>query len=174
MDVGIFLSSKKKLFIWIIGPVLLLCIFSLPFFIYIRSTSAKLSERKFMLKSMPAIIEKISLAQVIVKSYQIDVPKSEIIEWLNSKLNQEGKNSHFAIDSLVIEKDITKDAKEGFIVYAVKIKGKGEFPAIINFFKNIQSSISLLALEGVKLRTMGQASENVYNAEISFSYNNLT
>jgi len=174
MDLGIFFSSKRKLIIWIFSPALLLSVFSIPFFIYLKSANAILSEKKFMLNSMPAIIEKITMAQEILKGYKPNSSNSGIIEWLNSQLNQVGKNSGFPIDSLVVKKDDSKTPTKELVTYKVSITGKGGFSAIINFFNKSQASIPLLSLENVKLRIIGKTSENIYEAQISFAYNNLT
>lgn len=174
MDLGIYLSTKKKLVFWIIGPVLFLSILFLPVFIYFKSINNNLSEKKFMLESMPTIIEKITMAQSTVKSYQSNTSKAELIEWLNSQLNYIANNSGFVIDSLIVKKDNPKSTEEAIAVYEVSIKGKGGLDKIISFFNNSQSSMPLLTLDNVQLRTIGQTSERIYNAQLSFSYNNLS
>jgi hypothetical protein len=174
MDLGIFLSSKKKLVFWIIGPVLFLSILFLPVFIYFKSINKTLTEKKFMLESMPSIIEKITMAQAMVKSYQTNASKAEIIEWLNSQLNRIAGGCGFTIDSLVVGRDDAKSAGGSLIVYGISIKGKGELSKIDDFFSKCQSVMPLLTLDKVMLRTIGETSEYIYEAQITFSYNSLS
>ena len=174
MDLGIYLSTKKKLVVWIIGPVLFLSVLFLPVFIYFKSINNNLSEKKFMLESMPTIIEKITMAQSTVKSYQSNASKAELIEWVNSQLNYIANDSGFVIDSLIVKKDNSKNAEEAITVYEISIKGKGELDKIVSFFNKSQSMMPLLTLDSMQLRTVGQASERIYDTQLSFAYNNLS
>lgn len=174
MDLGIFLSSKKKLVVWIIGPVLFLSILYLPIFVYFKSAHNDLNEKKFMLESMPTIIEKITMAQSMVKSYQSNASKAEIIEWLNSQLNQIAGSCDFTIDSFVVRKDESGSSSEAMIVYDISIEGKGELSKIIDFFKKTQSVMPLITLDDMQLRTIGHATEHIYSAQINFSYNSVS
>ncbi|MFC1708748.1 hypothetical protein ACFL2J_01625 [Candidatus Omnitrophota bacterium] len=174
MDLGIFLSTKKKLVAWIIGPVLFLSILYLPIFIYFKSANNDLSEKKFMLESMPTIIEKITMAQVMLKSYQSNASKGEIIEWLNFQLNQIAGSCDFTIDSLVVRKDKSPSSSGEMIIYNISVQGKGELLGVISFFENSQAVMPLLTLDDVKLQTIGHASEHIYDAKVTFSYNNLS
>jgi hypothetical protein len=173
MDLGIFLSNKKKLVAWIVGPILFLSALYLALFIYLRSANNAISEKKFMLESMPAIIEKITMAQAMVKSYQSSSSKTEVIEWINSQMNQIAAGSGFIIDSLEVRKDDAKSS-DALAVYTISLKGKGELSKIIAFFTKSQSVMPLLTLNDAQLRTTGYTTENIYDAQISFAYNCLT
>ena len=172
MDLGIFLSSKKKKWCWALGPVLFLIIFYFSFSIYFKSVNNSLKERKFFIESMPVMNQKISVARTILEDFKADSTEADVIEMLNSRLNQMAQRANFTINSLSIGGKESKGSDK-ISIFNVVIKGNGLLSGVMDFFSETQSPERLFAVETTNIKAIRVTPEPFYNANFVFSYYNL-
>jgi len=173
MNSVFFLNTRKKVLFSILAPLLFLIIFGLLFSTYFTSENRSLKERKTVIEAMPNIKQKISMADTIVKRYKIATSKIEVLESLNSHLNQMAQRNNFIIDSLTVEMQARQPLDNKTSIYKVAVKGEGSVATIIDFFNDVYFPDKLFVLEKVKLKMVKLTPEYVYNADFVFSYHCL-
>jgi len=171
IDLGIFLSNKKKILIWILSPVLFLIILSLLSFNYFKREDNLLKERRAMIETAPVMDQKISMAKLIIENYKIASPENDLSEMLNAQLNKAALVNGFNVNSLTVERKTSEGQEEKMAVFQVAVKGDGSITAITGFFNGTCAVGRLFSVDNASLKLNNESiSSDIYNADIVFSY----
>ena len=174
MDLGLFISRKRRAALLIVGPLLFLGLSYGSFSLYLKSQLQRLRERKVFIESMPTINRKISMAQELVESFRSNLSDPEVIELLNSQLSTMATRNGFSIDSLTVKPQESKGANKALSVFDISIRGAGTLDSIIRFFSEAEKLRPLLILNNVDLRTTAEVYKRIYSTQILFSYTNFS
>jgi len=172
MDLGIFLSNKKRVICWILCPILLLCILFSFFSIYFSSINDSLKEREAIVKLIPVISRKVSMADEILRKDKRLSSDDDVIEDLNLRLNRMAQSADFTINSLAIEKNAKRSAK-GISVFEVEIKGDGSLVSIGDFFNAAQTPERPFVVETAGMKSITSDAEPRYNVSLILLYHNM-
>lgn len=171
MDSGLFLSNGKRLFSWILVPIIFSGIFYLSFYSYYKNRENALREEKSFIESAPSFEEKISSAKAILKNYDLALSKAEVVEKLNSQLKNAARISNLTLSAMNIEAGQGSPDKAS--VFKAVVKAEGNLVSITSFIKIMRSYGMLLSLDSVNIKHARLADNKIYNADIIFSYYSL-
>ena len=172
MDSGLFLVSKKRIFFWIISPILFIAILFFSFFTYFKSVGTSLEEKRSLYEYMPIISQKIAMAETILSRYETGSSEIDVKEDLNTQLAQMAELNNFIINSLKVERENGKVSGSGggISIFKVALKGEGSLSAIIGFFNETSLFDRLFAVENVDIRVVDLKAADSHSADFLFSY----
>ncbi len=169
MDLGIFVSSRKKLALWLVLPVFVLVIIYLSSSFYFNSAYNDLKEKESFIELMPLMEQKLQKAKEVLLGYKANKQEDELLGGLNSKINKFAKKSDFNLDSLSIQKVNSSHSPE-FLVFQASIKGKGSFYNVFEFLENSRKENELFFFKIVNINIIDLSAQPVYSAEFELLY----
>ena len=170
VDLGIFLSNKKKIAVWILSPALFLIILSFLSFNYFKREAVLLKELRGLIETAPLMDQKVSMAKAIIENYRIASLQNDPVGALNAQLNKAALSNNFTISTLSVERKATEARDDAVAVFKVSVKGDGSIAAIAGFFNDTYAPDRLFSVESGRLKLVDSFSANIYNADIVFSY----
>jgi len=170
MDLGLFCSSRRKITLFVLGPVLFLVIFYFAFYFFLKSANNSLKEHISLIENVPIMSKKIKMAERILSYYKIASSEMDSVEMLNARINRMARNTNFTLNSLIVERPTKEVLEAGVSIFKVAIKGEGPLVAIIKFFQETYNPDKLFAVETVTLTRDNLDVPDYYNAYFVFSY----
>ncbi|MFH1479351.1 MAG: type 4a pilus biogenesis protein PilO [Candidatus Omnitrophota bacterium] len=171
MDLGIFLSTRKRFLFFILAPILSVTLLYLLFNAYYVSVKTSLDEKQVVVMALPVIVDKISRAQGILDDYYTESPETDVIKILNYGLNEMGSKANLNIQSLKVQKNQDSSNRKTSS-FKIDIKAEGSIDDIVRFFKETYRVDKLFVLDNVALK-MINPENNLYSADFVFIYSIL-
>ena len=166
MDAGRFEQSRRRFWLWIATPVVLMVVAGLPSCLHLRHARQALADRQALLAAAGPLEERLRSLDALMKSVVADAGHgAEAADETTRRINDAATRSGFVIRSLSVEKGTTES--EGFKTLRVAVQGQGSLSATIHWLAALQKPGLLLRVETMKLMALGLPPDDTVGGEFT-------
>ena len=167
MDLGLFRRSGKWIGVWLVGAVALTALLYYVAHIRMLYNERSLARRAAMMRLIPSLRSVVAEVESEVDSFaQGAGSREDSIAGLSVRLNRVADATGFQLDSF----DIVSKAAGGTVPVKIRIRGRGNFRAIVAFAEDVRRPESLLTIESAHVALTGLKSDPDYSGEFVLAY----
>lgn len=168
MDVGIFITSSRRLTMWIIIPPLLMVGIGMGSFAWKQKAQWQLQEAQALSELLPPFITARNNAAELFKGFETDAggelgSEDQLISFLQDMAQQ----NSFMVETVNIV--ARKNPQQTVPALNAVVKGEGDFTAVQLYINEAKSKQRLLSVDSIKVMEPNTRSETgLYSVEIIF------
>jgi len=169
MDIGLFISSPRRLTAWLIIPPLLISCFGLSSYAWRQRAHWQLQETKELTEILPPFFMARKSVIEMVDGFRLTTA-GEIgsEDQLISFLQEAAPDSGFMVDTVNVTDQNRMKVKKPVSVLNAVVLGTGSFTAIQLYINEVKSSQRLLSVSSMKIVEADEAAEGYYDTELIF------
>jgi hypothetical protein len=166
MDAGRFEQSRRRFWVWMATPVVLIALAGFTSRLYLQHTRRVLAERLALLAAAGPLEERLRSLDALLKNVVAESGRgAETADETTRRINQAATQSGFVIRSLNVEKETA--AAEGFAAQRIAVQGQGSLAATIRWLAELQRPGLLLRVETIKLTALSLPPDDTVGGEFT-------